>query len=173
MPTPAPASALLPPNQQATALLVKWEQRTRPTGRTYATARPNLLRGLTEICTRLYSGADLNVDAEDLRSVLAGAKTWAIAQGQASGLHRAATTVQQALASLAIQPRWQPTGAAWQALLSISSSAHAELEMDELVEITETVQHHLGSDAEMIFGHGHHPEPTGHGLRLWLLVSYA
>jgi cell division protein FtsZ len=39
-------------------------------------------------------------------------------------------------------------------LLSIMSGDQAELEMDELTEITEYIQDKAGQDAEVIFGHG-------------------
>ena len=39
-------------------------------------------------------------------------------------------------------------------LLSIISGDDAELQMDELTEITEFIQEQAGDDAEVIFGHG-------------------
>ena len=44
--------------------------------------------------------------------------------------------------------------------------------MDELTELTATLQHHLGPELEMVFGHGNHPAAAGDGLRVWLLVGY-
>jgi cell division protein FtsZ len=43
-------------------------------------------------------------------------------------------------------------------LLSIISGVDAELQMDELTEITEYIQSQAGEEAEMIFGHGVDPD---------------
>ena len=157
---------------QAVALLQAWEARNHPDPAAYAAQRPALLALLTEFCDALEAKADINVDLSDLRSVMQPAAALGLARATAAGPGRAPRAAQALLAALAAQ-RITGHARALSALLSISSPDNAELEMDELFEITQTVQQHLGPDAEMIFGHGSHPAAEGAGLRLWLVVGYA
>jgi len=55
-------------------------------------------------------------------------------------------------------------------LLSIMSGDQAELEMDELSEITEYIQGKAGEDAEMIFGHGI-DETLGQSIRVTVIAT--
>ena len=63
-------------------------------------------------------------------------------------------------------------GPAQRALLNIISPAAEPLHMDELTLIIETLQHTLGQDAELIFGHDETADSAVAELRGWLLVGY-
>jgi cell division protein FtsZ len=55
-------------------------------------------------------------------------------------------------------------------LLSIISGVEAELQMDELSEITEYIQEQAGEEAEMIFGHGVDPD-LGDRIRVTVIAT--
>jgi cell division protein FtsZ len=55
-------------------------------------------------------------------------------------------------------------------LLSIISGVEAELQMDELTEITEYIQEQAGDDGEMIFGHGVDPD-LGDRIRVTVIAT--
>ncbi len=55
-------------------------------------------------------------------------------------------------------------------LLSIISGVEAELQMDELTEITEYIQEQAGDEAEMIFGHGVDSE-LGDRIRVTVIAT--
>jgi cell division protein FtsZ len=55
-------------------------------------------------------------------------------------------------------------------LLSIISGEEAELQMDELTEITEYIQSQAGDEAEMIFGHGVDPD-LGDRIRVTVIAT--
>jgi cell division protein FtsZ len=55
-------------------------------------------------------------------------------------------------------------------LLSIISGVEAELQMDELTEITEYIQDQAGDDGEMIFGHGVDPD-LGDRIRVTVIAT--
>jgi len=55
-------------------------------------------------------------------------------------------------------------------LLSIISGNTAELDMEELTAITESIQNELGVEAEIIFGHGLN-ESLGSKIKLGLVAS--
>jgi cell division protein FtsZ len=55
-------------------------------------------------------------------------------------------------------------------LLSIISGVEAELQMDELTEITEYIQSQAGDEAEMIFGHGVDPD-LGDRIRVTVIAT--
>ena len=66
-----------------------------------------------------------------------------------------------------------PTGKPVFALLGISSGVKCALEMDDLTEITATVQTAFGQELELIFGHTCSAGLLGPALHVWLLVSCA
>lgn len=96
--------------------------------------------------------SDVNVDFEDVKFVLKGGGAAVIGSGVMAGENRAQTAVEQALHS----PLLDDTDirGAQRILLSIMSGSEHELEMDELIQITEFIQESAGEHAEMIFGHG-------------------
>jgi cell division protein FtsZ len=55
-------------------------------------------------------------------------------------------------------------------LLSIISGVEAELQMDELTEITEYIQEQAGDEGEMIFGHGVDPD-LGDRIRVTVIAT--
>ena len=104
------------------------------------------------VAETLAGDADVNVDPEDIRTVLAGATGLGIGRGGGSGPHR----VQQALADA--WRRWQavdwcPAGHGC-ILLSVQSHEDHDFTMDELGLINEALQQATGAAWEMIFGHG-------------------
>jgi len=96
--------------------------------------------------------ADVNVDFEDVKTVMKDSGAAVMGSSITDGENRARRSAEEALAS----PLLNNTDihGAQKILLSIMSGDQAELEMDELTEITEYIQEKAGQDAEVIFGHG-------------------
>ena len=166
--------ASLAPAVQAGALLKEWEQhpgRTRPPD--YTATRPARLAHLAALCAALRPEAEVNIDHEDIRTILRGATDFRIGTAAATGPGRAVHVAEAALAALQLPGAGAPAGPARSALLGIVSPVTESLEMDELTTITETIQPQLGQELEMIFGHGETADATDTELRVWLLVGYA
>ena len=161
--------AKLPPIILAETLLREWElHAARPT---LPEHRPALLAQLAELCTSLQPGADIAIDYEDLRSVLHSAAHFRVGTYATAGPNRAISTARALLAAIQKQ-QLAPVGPAQRALLNIISPAAEPLHMDELTLIIETLQHTLGQDAELIFGHDETADSAVAELRGWLLVGY-
>lgn len=96
--------------------------------------------------------ADVNVDFEDVKTVMKDSGAAVMGSSITDGENRARRAAEEALAS----PLLNNTDihGAQRILLSIMSGDQAELEMDELTEITECIQDKAGQNAEVIFGHG-------------------
>ncbi|MEL6358809.1 MAG: cell division protein FtsZ [Bacteroidota bacterium] len=94
----------------------------------------------------------VNVDFEDVKTVMKDAGAAVMGSGQAEGEERALKAAEAALASPLLD--YKDIHGAKKLLLSIVSSQEAELQMDELTAITDYIQDQIGADAEMIFGHG-------------------
>lgn len=96
--------------------------------------------------------AEVNVDFEDVKTVMKDSGAAVMGSSITDGENRAHRAAEEALAS----PLLNNTDihGAQKILLSIMSGDQAELEMDELTEITEYIQEKAGQDAEVIFGHG-------------------
>jgi cell division protein FtsZ len=94
----------------------------------------------------------VNVDFEDVKTVMKDAGAAVMGSGQATGEERALKAAEAALASPLLD--YQDIHGAKRILLSIVSGKEAELQMDELTIITDYIQDQIGTDAEMIFGHG-------------------
>ncbi|QNH61197.1 cell division protein FtsZ [Hymenobacter sediminicola] len=96
--------------------------------------------------------ADVNVDFEDVKTVMKDSGAAVMGSSITEGENRARRAAEEALAS----PLLNNTDihGAQRILLSIMSGDQAELEMDELTEITECIQDKAGQNAEVIFGHG-------------------
>ena len=96
--------------------------------------------------------ADVNVDFEDVKTVMKDSGAAVMGSSITEGENRARRSAEESLAS----PLLNNTDihGAQKILLSIMSGDQAELEMDELTEITEYIQEKAGQDAEVIFGHG-------------------
>ena len=159
----------------AATLLHEWEAAARPAlTPTYQAARPRVLALLTEFSQSLLLDSPINVDAEDVRSVLRRATTIGLGTAVAHAPGRAGQAAALVIAATQAQPLGPaPTGRAVSALQCIASGPDCDLEMDELTEITETIQTTFGQDMEMIFGHDIIPDLPGSALQVWLLVGYA
>jgi cell division protein FtsZ len=110
-------------------------------------------KGIAEIIT--VSGY-VNVDFEDVKTVMKDSGAAVMGSSTVSGEERALQAAQQAIAS----PLLNNTDihGAKKILLSITSGENAELQMDELSDITDYIQQEAGEEAEVIFGHGVDPE---------------
>lgn len=123
-----------------------------PIGKAFAQA-DNVLttaaKGIAEIIT--LTGY-VNVDFQDVRAVMLNAGPAVMGTAETRGENRARNAASGALSSPLLD-NCDIMGAK-KILLSIISGADAELQMDELMEITEYIQQQAGQDADVIFGHG-------------------
>ena len=110
-------------------------------------------KGIAEIIT---VAGYVNVDFQDVRTVMLDAGAAVMGSAQTKGENRARKAAEEALASPLLDNR--DILGAQKILLSIISGEQAELQMDELTEITEYIQDQAGDDAEVIFGHGVDPD---------------
>jgi cell division protein FtsZ len=96
--------------------------------------------------------SEVNVDFEDVKTVMKDSGAAVMGSATTDGENRALRAAEEALSS----PLLNNTDihGAQKILLSIMSGDQAELEMDELTEITEYIQEKAGEEAEVIFGHG-------------------
>ena len=106
-------------------------------------------KGISEIITL---AGYVNVDFQDVRTVMLNAGAAVMGSAETRGENRAIIAAQQALASPLLDSR--DIMGAKKILLSIISGEEAELQMDELTQITEYIQEQAGDEAEVIFGHG-------------------
>jgi cell division protein FtsZ len=110
-------------------------------------------KGIAEIITL---AGYVNVDFQDVRTVMLNAGAAVMGSAETRGENRALKAAEGALASPLLDNR--DVMGAKRILLSIISGIDAELQMDELTEITEYIQSQAGEEAEMIFGHGVDPD---------------
>jgi len=94
----------------------------------------------------------VNVDFEDVKTVMKKAGAAVMGSAQAEGENRARKAAELALTSPLLD--YKDIHGAKKILLSIVSGQEAEMHMDELAIITDYIQEQVGEDAEMIFGHG-------------------
>ncbi|MEK6781326.1 MAG: cell division protein FtsZ [Bacteroidota bacterium] len=106
-------------------------------------------KGIAEIITL---AGYVNVDFQDVRAVMLNAGAAVMGSAETRGDNRAIIAAQQSLASPLLD-NCDIMGAK-KILLSIISGEEAELQMDELTQITEYIQGQAGDEAEVIFGHG-------------------
>ncbi len=106
-------------------------------------------KGIAEIITL---AGYVNVDFQDVRTVMLNAGAAVMGSAETRGENRALKAAEGALASPLLDNR--DIMGAKRILLSIISGGEAELSMDELTEITEYIQSQAGAEGEMIFGHG-------------------
>ncbi len=106
-------------------------------------------KGIAEIITL---AGYVNVDFQDVRTVMLNAGAAVMGTAETRGDTRAMKAAQQALASPLLDNH--DIMGSKKILLSIISGEEAELQMDELTTITEYIQEQAGNDAEVIFGHG-------------------
>ena len=106
-------------------------------------------KGIAEIIT---VPGHVNVDFEDVKTVMKDAGAAVMGSARASGESRARRAAEMALNSPLLNN--QNILGAEKILLSIMSGEDAELQMDELADITDYMQEFAGDEAEVIFGHG-------------------
>ncbi len=96
--------------------------------------------------------SEVNVDFQDVKTVMKDSGPAVMGSGQAAGDNRAERAVDAALSS----PLLDNTDikGAQKILLSIAYGEEAELTMDELTEITDFIEMKAGLDADVIFGQG-------------------
>lgn len=161
----------------ADVLLHEWENRAFPPhDAAYAAARPLAVAALAALLGALVFRRpnDLALDLEDLRDALRRARAFGIGCAPAIGPGRAAYLVPAAVAaSRQAHLGPPPAGPPALALLHLGSHPAAELEMDELAEITETLQATLGPDVDLIFWHHCDKALPPAAVQLWLLLGYA
>ena len=122
-------------------------------------------KGIAEIITL---AGYVNVDFQDVRTVMLNAGAAVMGSAETRGDNRAKKAAEGALASPLLDSR--DIMGAKKILLSIISGVEAELQMDELSEITEYIQEQAGEEAEMIFGHGVDPD-LGDRIRVTVIAT--
>jgi len=122
-------------------------------------------KGIAEIITL---AGYVNVDFQDVRTVMRDAGAAVMGSAETRGENRAQKAAEGALASPLLDNR--DIMGAKRILLSIISGEEAELQMDELSQITQHIQDEAGEDAEMIFGHGVDPE-LGDRIRVTVIAT--
>ncbi|MGB1618191.1 MAG: cell division protein FtsZ [Flavobacteriales bacterium] len=106
-------------------------------------------KGIAEVITLT---GDINVDMNDVKTVMRDSGAAIMGAGAASGDGRAMTAVAEALESPLLNDN-DITGANF-VLLNITYGTD-ELLMDEISEITDYIQDQAGATAEVIWGYGH------------------
>ncbi len=108
-------------------------------------------KSIAEIITNEGS---INVDLEDVKTVMRESGVAIMGSGRASGEERARKAVEEAMSSPLLNDS-NITGAKNILLyLAYGADEHAELSMDEITEITDYVNNEAGEDANVIWGHG-------------------
>src|SRR6187402_2500994 len=122
-------------------------------------------KGIAEIITL---AGYVNVDFQDVRTVMLNAGAAVMGSAETRGDNRAKKAAEGALASPLLDNR--DIMGAKKILLSIISGVEAELQMDELTEITQYIQEQAGDEGEMIFGHGVDPD-LGDRIRVTVIAT--
>ncbi len=125
-------------------------------GQAFAQADNVLTTAAKSIAEIITLAGYVNVDFQDVRTVMLNAGAAVMGSAETRGENRARKAAEGALASPLLDNR--DIMGAKRILLSIMSGVEAELQMDELTEITEYIQEQAGQDAEVIFGHGVDPD---------------
>ncbi|MFY0653847.1 MAG: cell division protein FtsZ [Cyclobacteriaceae bacterium] len=122
-------------------------------------------KGIAEIIT---VPGYVNVDFEDVKTVMKDSGAAVMGSAKTTGDSRARRAAEEAINSPLLNN--QNIEGADKILLSIISGDQAELQMDELTEITDFMQEIAGDDAEVIFGHGVDPE-LGESIRVTIIAT--
>ncbi len=122
-------------------------------------------KGIAEIIT---VPGYVNVDFEDVKTVMLNAGAAVMGSSETSGENRAIRAAEMALNSPLLNN--QNIMGAQKILLSIMSGENAELQMDELTEITDYIEENSGGEAEVIFGHGV-DENLGENIRVTVIAT--
>lgn len=111
---------------------------------------------------------DVNVDFEDVKTVMKDAGAAVMGSATEEGEGRAIRAAEKAIASPLLNN--VDIKGAQKILLSIMSGEDEELSMDELSEITEYIQERAGDEAEVIFGQGIDSE-LGKAIRVTVIAT--
>lgn len=111
---------------------------------------------------------DVNVDFEDVKTVMKDAGAAVMGSATEEGEGRAIRAAGAAISSPLLNN--VDIKGAQKILLSIMSGEEEELSMDELSEITEYIQEKAGDNAEVIFGQGIDPE-LGKAIRVTVIAT--
>jgi len=122
-------------------------------------------KGIAEIIT--LTGY-VNVDFQDVRTVMRNAGPAVMGSAETKGEDRAVNAARLALSSPLLDSK-EIMGAK-KILLSIISGDEAELQMDELSTITNYIQEQAGDRCEVIFGHGVDPN-LGDRIRVTVIAT--
>ena len=122
-------------------------------------------KGIAEIIT---VPGYINVDFEDVKTVIKNAGPAVMGSAKVTGENRARKAAEKALNSPLLNQ--QDIFSAEKMLLLIMSGEDAEIQMDELADITGYIQEHAGEEAEIIWGHGIDPE-LGENIRVTLIAT--
>lgn len=122
-------------------------------------------KGIAEIIT---VPGYVNVDFEDVKATMEDSGAAIMGSAETEGENRALKAAEQAISSPLLDNK-DITGAE-KILLSIISGEEAELQMDELSEITNFIQEKAGDDAQVIFGHGNDAE-LGNSIRVTVIAT--
>ncbi|MEM7550147.1 MAG: cell division protein FtsZ [Bacteroidota bacterium] len=122
-------------------------------------------KGIAEIIT---VPGYVNVDFEDVKTVMMESGAAVMGSATTDGDRRAIRAAEEAISSPLLNNK--NIHGAQKILLSIMSGEVAELQMDELTEITEFIQEIAGFEAEMIFGHGV-DENLGESIRVTVIAT--
>lgn len=122
-------------------------------------------KGIAEIIT---VPGYVNVDFEDVKTVMNNSGTAVMGASQSEGEGRALRAAEEALNSPLLNEK--DIHGAQKVLLSIISGEEAELQMDELIEITDYIKDMAGDEAEVIFGHGIDSD-LGESIRVTVIAT--
>ena len=122
-------------------------------------------KGIAEIIT---VPGYVNVDFEDVKTVMMNSGAAVMGSSTTEGENRARRAAEEAISSPLLNN--ENIHGAEKILLSIISGEEAELQMDELTEITEYIQEIAGTNADVIFGHGVDPD-LGESIRVTLIAT--
>ncbi len=121
-------------------------------------------RGIAEIITVI---GYINVDFEDVKTVMKNSGVAIMGSGSAEGEYRATKAVEEAMNSPLLNDN-NIEGA--KNILLYISSGHEEISMDEVTEITDFIQTKAGQDADIIWGNGR-DETLGNRINITLVAT--
>ncbi len=121
-------------------------------------------KGIAEIIT---STGVINVDFEDVRTVMSDSGVAIMGSALSTGENRASHAIEEAISSPLLNDN-NIQGANY-VLLNITYGTD-EIQMDEIVEITDYIQKEAGEAADIIWGHGH-DESLGANIRVTLIAT--
>ena len=121
-------------------------------------------RGIAEIIT--VTGY-INVDFEDVKTVMKNSGTAIMGSAMAEGENRAREAVEEALSSPLLNDN-KITGAS--DILLYISSGKEEITFDEVSEVTDYIQNEAGTNAEVIWGNGF-DESLGDKISITLIAT--